>query len=77
VCHGLFSTCRVARRSRARKSAENKIQTPKSRVCTTNPGAQWTCAPYLALRLSASAVKRSRARKGAENQDSNLETVPA
>jgi len=62
------SGARRCARSRARKSAENKVQPGMVASALTHSGAQWTARPTLTLRLSVSALKRSRARKGAENK---------
>jgi len=53
---GLFSTIRGARRSRARKSAENKIQPENIGAAPLTPWRGEDCTPYITLRLSVVAV---------------------
>ena len=50
------------KRSRARKSAENLIQT-RSLVCANNPGAQWTARPTDFLRLWADLARGHLSRR--------------
>ena len=48
----------AVKRSRARKGAENKIQTEKLHPHETDHGAQWAARPTGFVRLSVSAVNQ-------------------